>query len=135
MENNMNKRRALAGLLPAVAIATVVGTGTAEGAGSDHLAIEPAGSGMYFVSVTGEAPEAAQNISLCVNLYGDDTWFDEHLFGGFGPACGNTTNSAGHYSISFTVPGYTLNEDWGRDEVYAYVTFGVFKSNTVTGNY
>jgi hypothetical protein len=64
---------------------------------------------------------------------------DDHLFGGFGPACGNT-NSTGDYSISFTVPGYTLNEDWGRDEVYAYVTFGLpssprIRSNTVTGSY
>ncbi|MGP3961687.1 hypothetical protein ACTWPT_37390 [Nonomuraea sp. 3N208] len=132
----MNKRHALAGLLLAGAMAAVAGAGTAEAsAGSAHLAIEPTGTGNWFVSVTGNAPAAGQR-RVCFNLYGDDT-FDHHLYGGFGNACSDT-NSAGHYSISVYLPSYTLNEDWGRDEVYAKATFAApgsptVKSNTVTG--
>ena len=135
----MKKRRALTGLLLAGAMATMVGAGPAEAsAGSAHLAIERTGQGgyrAYFVSITGFAPVASAGQSVCINLYGDDV-LDQHLFGGFGVACGQTFNAPtpGHISISFYLDGNTLNEDWGGDEVFAKVDIGPPSSTRITSN-
>ena len=42
------------------------------------------------------------------------------------------------FTMSDTVPGSKLNEDWGEDEIYALVNvqgFGEFRTNTVKGHF
>ena len=44
----------------------------------------------------------------------------------------------GSFTMSDTVPGSKLNEDWGEDEIYALVNvqgFGEFRSNIVKGHF
>jgi hypothetical protein len=102
------------------------------------LHISPAGNGNYLVVVNGEGFFGAKpNATVGVRIRGEDEWFDDSLFPlrlGFPGHVGQD----GSFTMSDTVPGSKLNEDWGEDEIYALVNvqgFGEFRSNTVKGHF
>src|SRR5438045_1564501 len=91
--------------------------------------------GHYLVVVDGEGFYNAVGAQVAARIRGDDPLFDNSLFsigtGGF-----NHVAPGGIFNLSTTVPGSKLNEDWGRDEIYAFADVaghGTFRSNTVTG--
>src|SRR6476659_7399039 len=93
--------------------------------------------GHYLVVVNGEGFNGSVGKSVAARIRGDDPWFDDYLFtiglGGF-----YHVSWDGTFSLSQTVPGGELNEDWGQDEIYALADvqgLGTFKSNVVTGNF
>jgi len=96
------------------------------------LYITPVENDQYLVVVNGEGFFNAENAEVGVRLRGEDTWFDDDLFTlrlGFP---GHVLN--GTFSMSAIVPGSSLDEDWGEDEVYALVSIegaGEFKTNTI----
>ena len=104
------------------------------------LFITPAEShpGNYLVVVNGEGFLGSAGAKVGARIRGDDEWFDDRLFsiGGTGY---ERVQSDGTFVLSEIVPKSQLNEDWGRDEIYALVGVeglsGEFKSNTVTGNF
>ena len=55
-------------------------------------------------------------VDVAFRLWGDDEWYDDHLYSPPGTTFGN--GWTGHIVREFTVSGSTLNEDWGSDEVY-----------------
>jgi hypothetical protein len=96
------------------------------------LFITPVGNGNYLVVVNGDGFVNAENRKVGVRIRGEDEWFDDTLFSinpGFpGHILG------GGFSMSATVSGSSLNEDWGQDEVYAIASvegMGDFRSNTI----
>lgn len=100
------------------------------------LTISRTDNGQYLVVVNGEGFINAEGAQVGVRIRGDDPVFDDSLFPiglGFpGRILG------GGFSMSTTVPGSSLNEDWGRDEIYAIAEVqgvGEFRSNTVKGNF
>lgn len=100
------------------------------------LNISRAENGKYLVVVNGEGFYGAPaNAEVGVRIRGEDEWFDDRLFTlrlGFP---GHVLHD-GSFVMSDTVSGSSLNEDWGRDEVYALVNvqgFGEFRTNTVKG--
>src|SRR3981189_886231 len=94
--------------------------------------------GHYLVVVNGEGFNGSAGKSVAARIRGDDPWFDDNLFsmglGGF-----HHVLFDGTFSLSQIVPGSELNEDWGRDEIYALADVqglsGSVKSNVVTGNF
>jgi hypothetical protein len=72
----------------------------------------------YIMRVTGTTDYAARRVE--VQLYGEDEWYDDKL--GDKRIMAYDT-APGYYWYEFCVNSSTLNEDWGRDEVYAKVTF------------
>ncbi|HWO94080.1 MAG TPA: hypothetical protein VNL92_04890, partial [Dehalococcoidia bacterium] len=94
--------------------------------------------GHYLVVVNGEGFFESVNRSVGARIRGDDPWFDDRLFsiGGTGI---ERVGPDGSFSLSRIVSGSQLNEDWGRDEIYALVDVeglsGTFKSNTVVGHF
>lgn len=101
------------------------------------LTISRTEAGDYLVVVSGEgfynAPPAAR---VGVRIKGDDEWFDETLFSlkpGF-----NHYVYRGTFTLSDYAPGSKLNEDWGRDEVYAIASvdgYGDVRSNVIKAYY
>ena len=105
------------------------------------LYITPTSGGQYLVKVIGLI-EHREGQDVLISLKGSDTFYDDHLL---------TLNSnknppvkleGGRFDFTKIVPGSILNEDWGRDEVYASIRItGLnsvavgMRSNTVTGNY
>ena len=88
--------------------------------------------------VDGEGFFGSVGKEVGARIRGEDEWFDDRLFGidvGFIHRVGH----GGDFSLSETVPGSRLNEDWGQDEIYAPVSVeglsGTFRSNTVTGDF
>jgi hypothetical protein len=94
--------------------------------------------GSYLVVVNGEGFFGSPGKTVGARIRGDDEWFDDKLLsiGGTGI---ERVGPDGSFSLSKTVPGSQLNEDWGRDEIYALVNVeglsDTFKSNTVTGDF
>ena len=94
--------------------------------------------GHYLVVVNGEGYFESVNKKVGARIRGDDEWFDDRLFsiGGTGI---ERVLPGGSFTLSNIVSGSQLNEDWGKDEIYALVSVeglsGSFKSNTVTGNF
>lgn len=92
-------------------------------------------NGQYLVVVNGEGFFNAVNKAVGARIRGEDTFFDDSLFGiGSAPIIRVLEN--GSFVMSKVVPGSELNEDWGRDEIYALVDvpgYGSKKSNVVTG--
>ena len=59
---------------------------------------------------------------LDCKLYGDDVWYDDHLFTLESQSIGATNPSTSMVTTFTTTVGQSLlNEDWGKDEIYAYV--------------
>ena len=92
-------------------------------------------NGQYLVVVNGEGFFNAVNKEVGARIRGEDTFFDDSLFGiGSVPIIRVLQN--GSFVMSRVVPGSALDEDWGRDEIYALVNvpgYGSKKSNVVTG--
>jgi len=94
--------------------------------------------GNWLVVVNGEGFTNSVGKSVAARIRGDDEWFDDRLFsigvGGF-----NHVAPDGSFSLSEVVSGSQLNEDWGRDEIYALVDVagqsGSVKSNTITHSF
>jgi hypothetical protein len=97
----------------------------------------------YYVRVRLEGfinPPA--NATVAVRVRGSDEWFDDRLFTypswPHNRLDGYIDQGASYSITSGSVPGSSLNEDWGDDEIYALVKvtgFGEVRTNTVTGNY
>ena len=101
------------------------------------LHISPAENqpGRFLVVVGGEGFFNSVGKKVGARIRGDDPVFDDKLFsiGGF-----NTDRvlPGGSFTLSNTVNGSQLNEDWGQDEIYALVDVegsGTFKTNIVKG--
>jgi hypothetical protein len=95
--------------------------------------------GSYLVVVNGEGFFESHGKTVGARIRGDDEWFDDKLFS-IGGTGFERVGPDGSFSLSKIVPGSQLNEDWGRDEIYALVDVeglsGTFKSsNTVTGHF
>jgi len=94
--------------------------------------------GHYLVVVNGEGFFESVGATVGARIRGDDEWFDDRLFsiGGTGI---ERVQVDGSFGLSQIVPSSQLNEDWGRDEIYALVGVdglsGTFKSNNVTGSF
>ena len=94
--------------------------------------------GKYKVEISGSGFEFAANNEVKWRLMGDDLLSDDeikdpHGSGKIGPN--------GTFYFTGTALGENLNEDWGKDEIYAVVsvlglgtTFD-YESNRVSGNY
>lgn len=93
-------------------------------------------TGEYLVVVNGEDFFESANKKVGARIRGDDVWFDDHLFGigGIG-GVPERVGRNGRFTLTEIVPGSLLNEDWGRDEIYALVDVdglsGTFKSNKI----
>lgn len=101
------------------------------------LFISPAENqpGHHLVVVNGEGFFESVGKSVGAQIRGDDPWFDDKLF-----SVGTFVERIlpdGGFTLSKIVPNSQLNEDWGRDEIYALVRVeglsGSFKSNQITG--
>jgi len=102
------------------------------------LFISPAENqpGNYLVVVNGEGFFGSAGKKVGARIRGDDEWFDDKLFSIADPFA--RVDSAGNFTLSISVPSSELNEDWGKDEIYALADIegsGTFKSNTVTGSF
>ena len=94
--------------------------------------------GQYLVVVSGEDFHASSGRKVAARIRGDDDLLDDKLFS-IGTGAARRISQDGTFSLSQIVSGRVLNEDWGRDEIYALVDVeGVsrdFKSNKVTGSF
>jgi hypothetical protein len=78
----------------------------------------------YTMRVQGTTAWYPAGMRVEVRLWGEDTWSDDFLGGPYVQSF-----PGGGYQLSFCVNRSTLNEDWGRDEIYA----GVRVFNLATG--
>ena len=94
--------------------------------------------GYYLVVVNGEGFFESANRTVGARIRGDDTWFDDKLFS-IGGSGFERVFRDGTFSLARTVHKSLLNEDWGRDEIYALVDVeglsSTYKSNLVTGRF
>jgi len=92
----------------------------------------------YLVVVDGEGFLGSVGKKVGARIRGDDEWFDDKLFS-IGGLSTDRVQVDGTFTLSEIVSGSQLNEDWGRDEIYALVDVEgldkTFKSNKVTGNF
>jgi hypothetical protein len=91
----------------------------------------------YLVVVSGEGFLGSAGKVVGARIRGDDPSFDDKLFsiGGSGI---ERVGTDGTFTLSQIVSSSQLNEDWGRDEIYALADVdgaGTTKSNTVTGSF
>ena len=104
---------------------------------SVSLKISRTETGQYLVVVNGEGFFNAVNKAVGARVRGEDTFIDDFLFG-IGSVPIIRVQQNGSFVLSRTVAGSALNEDWGRDEIYALVDvpgYGSQRTNTVTGNF
>jgi hypothetical protein len=130
----MQVRRSLArfALVASLMGACVAGTGAASAsAATATLSIAYAGCvnsyGQQFdytMRVRGTTANYP-GMRVEVRLWGEDTWSDDFLGGPYV----QSYPFGGSYLIDFCVNRSALDEDWGRDEIYA----GVRVFNTATG--
>jgi hypothetical protein len=78
----------------------------------------------YTMRVHGTTNYYPDGMRVEVRLWGEDEWYDDFLGGPYVASY----DWSGSYSIDFCVNRSTLNEDWGRDELYAGVR--VFDAST-----
>ena len=94
--------------------------------------------GHYLVVVNGEGFHRFVGATVAARIRGDDTFFDDSLFS-IGVGGLDRVGVDGSFTLARTVSGGMLNEDWGRDEIYALVDVrgrnGAVKSNKVTGHF
>src|SRR5438045_3926230 len=130
----MHIRRSLARTaLEASLVGACVGAAGAASASAETATLSIAYTGCvnsygqqfdYTMRVRGTAGNYP-SMRVEVRLWGEDTWSDDFLGGPFV----QSYPFGGSYVIDFCVNSSTLDEDWGRDEVYA----GVRVFNAATG--
>lgn len=94
--------------------------------------------GNYKVEISGSGFEFAANKEARWKLVDDDPVSDEEIIDTCG---GGVVGPNGTFNFIGNAKGQNLNEDWGKDEIYAVVsivglstTFN-YESNRVTGYY
>ena len=88
--------------------------------------------GYYRVIVDGEGFDDSVGKEVGGRMRGDDEGFDEPLFGTGIPR----VLPGGRFTLGKTVHKTRINEDWGREEIYAVVEIegaGTFRTNTIKG--
>jgi len=117
----MHVRRLLASL--ALAAAMIGAGATSASAATATLSIAYTGCtnayGQHFdytMRVRGTTSTHAR-MRVEVRLWGEDEWYDDLLAGPYA----QSYDFGGSYLIDFCVNKSTLDEDWGRDELYAGV--------------
>jgi hypothetical protein len=73
----------------------------------------------YLLKVSGDVDGSYYAFSANVRLMGDDEWYDDTLDG---PVSQTYVGGWGDYYMYLCVDSSKLDEDWGRDEVYARVS-------------
>jgi len=92
--------------------------------------------GNYTVVVRGSGFEP--NKEVIWKLKGEDTFFDDNIIA---PRGGGFVGPDGTFAFTDNTISGNLNEDWGRDEIYAIVYYSSilgrtkYNSNTVKGYY
>ena len=97
------------------------------------LRIVNAGGGWYDLYIFGQSGKP--NASYGVRVFGEDTFFDDFIASRVGYL---RTDYDGYFSMTMRLTGDKLDEDWGRDEIFAKVDIsgvGSLRTNTVTGYY
>ncbi|HKB02097.1 MAG TPA: hypothetical protein VKD90_07750 [Gemmataceae bacterium] len=98
----------------------------------------PGFPGNYRVEISGSGFGFAANKEARWKLKGDDPVFDDRIIAPFG---GGPVSQDGTFFFAANAISGNLNEDWGKDEVYAVVSIGglgtttEYNSNTVSGYY
>ena len=92
----------------------------------------------YKVQISGSGFEFAANKEVRWKLMGDDPISDDEIAD---PRGSGVVNTDGTFFFTGNATGENLNEDWGKDEIYAVVsiagmgtTFN-YESNRVSGHY
>ena len=92
----------------------------------------------YKVEISGSGFDFAANKEARWKLMGDDPVSDEEIIDAHGDG---VVGPDGTFDFTGNAKGENLNEDWGKDEIYAVVsivglstTFD-YESNRVTGHY
>jgi hypothetical protein len=117
----MHTRTVALAAVVASLILAAVGASTASAAAANLTITPTATPNQHRVTVSGSVSNYyPRGVDIAVRLWGEDEWSDDLLVG---PAMGTVDGDflPGQFSVSFTVSGGTLNEDWGRDELYAGV--------------
>lgn len=91
--------------------------------------------GNYNVEVSGTGFLPNQQVNW--RLKGEDTFIDDNIIA---PRGGGLVRPDGTFFFTDNAIGGNLNEDWGRDEIYAEVNYSDLggshhKSNTVRRNF
>lgn len=89
--------------------------------------------GEYLVVIDGVGFYDEAHRKVGARVRGDDEWFDDHLFG-MGGGNFDRVSQEGYFNISTIATAGQLNEDWGRDEIYAVVQMeggGTYRTNTI----
>lgn len=123
----MTVRRAIAQVLIAGAVVLIASDAALPQtrANQARLFITDVGSGKYLLKVQGRGPA---NANVRIFFYGDDLFVDDPL-GEFGS--GHSLPDGGLVT-SAAIPRRFLDEDWGRDEVYAIARVGTANIQTNT---
>ncbi len=89
--------------------------------------------------ITGHADSANPIGFLSVDVWGSDSFFDDHLFGPYVDP--HAFIAGADFSITLCLPGSVLDEDDGTDEVYVKASVGgnhrslTLRSNQVRGHF
>lgn len=85
------------------------------------LSITPieASPGNYKVEISGSGFEFAANKEVRWKLMGDDPVSDEEIIDARG---GGDVGPDGTFNFTGNAKGENLNEDWGKDEIYAIIS-------------
>ena len=90
----------------------------------------------YRVVISGSGFEHAANQEARWKIWGDDPVFDDRIVS---PVGAGFVSADGTFHFEANAISGNLNEDWGKDEIYAIVSIGSlgsttdYKSNTVSG--
>ncbi|HEY7228128.1 MAG TPA: hypothetical protein VH481_08385 [Nitrososphaeraceae archaeon] len=94
--------------------------------------------GNYKVQISGSGFEFAANKEVRWKLMDDDPISDDEITD---PRGSGVVRSDGTFNFTGNATGENLNDDWGKDEIYAVVsivgmgTTFEYDSNRVSGNY
>ena len=92
--------------------------------------------GNYNVEISGSGFQFAANKEARWKLKGDDPIWDDRIIS---PTGGGKVSPDGTFFFTANAIGGNLNEDWGKDEIYAVVSIGTlgtsYNSNNVSAYY
>ena len=89
--------------------------------------------GKSLVVVSGEGFFNSVNKQVGARIRGEDPVFDDRLFSIGIPGISRVGVDGG-FTLSKTVATSELNEDWGRDEIYALVDIEDFGGGSIKSN-